>query len=150
MYAIITGPTVFAQNDYPSVHPLDVDECEQLDPAPCDNETETCHNLMGTYVCKCKKGLVKVDGKCVPEDSVKTTKSPPSADKPKKKKKKAKKSKKSPEAAEGKEKGHRRYPWYYTTGPLALLFVTYKYSRPNLVTSAGLALVLALVAVVAP
>ena len=94
---------------------------------------------------------MKVDSKCVPDDNAKSTKSASQTDKPKKKKK-VKKSKQPSEPAEGKEKGTgpRRYSWYYTTGPLALLFVTYKYSKPNLVTSAGLVLVLALAAVLSP
>ena len=95
---------------------------------------------------------MRVDSKCVPEDEApKSTKSASQTPGAKKKKKKVKKpKKKSSESTEGKEEGPRRYPWYYTTGPLALFFVTYKYTKPNLVTSAGLVLVLALVAVISP
>ncbi len=70
-------------------------------------------------------------------------------------KKRAKKTKKKPKS---KTKGNdpeddmerREYPWYFIMGPLALLFVTQKYVKPNLVTSAGLVLVLTLVAVIHP
>ncbi len=70
----------------------------------------------------------------------------------KKKKKKKKKKSVISNSEKGKEMDdgidRREFPWYFLLGPLALLFVTYKYVRPNLVTSAGLILVLALVPVI--
>ena len=36
----------------------------------------------------------------------------------------------------------RQFPWYHTVAPLSLVIVAYKYSRPNLVTSAIMTVVL--------
>ena len=124
--------------------PSDINECEQAT-HPCDAERETCQNLIGSHVCRCKDGLVKVKGMCIEVESNPTPTKP--TEKPKKKKKKPK-SKKGNELEDDLDR--REYPWYYTLGPLALLFVTQKYVRPNLVTAAGLVLVLALVAVIHP
>ena len=112
---------------------IDADECS-IDTHTCDIETEVCHNLAGTYVCKCKQGLFKTDdGKCVFEEPTKPKKT---------KKKKKKKSKKGKDIKEEGDDSPRQYPWYYTLGPLTLLFVVQKYWKPNLVTSAGLILFL--------
>ena len=80
-----------------------------------------------------------MDGKCVAEpEKPATTPQPPQTNK--KSKKKKKKSKK------GKEKGPQVFPWYHTVAPLMLLFLTYKYAKPNLVTSGMILLVLAIAA----
>ena len=93
---------------------IDADECS-IDTHTCDIETEVCHNLAGTYVCKCKQGLFKTDdGKCVSEEPTKPKKT---------KKKKKKKSKKGKDIKEEGDDSPRQYPWYYTLGPLTLLFV---------------------------
>ena len=74
----------------------------------------------------------------------------PPTTKPKKKKKKKKK--KTTTEGKGKEEVEHqpRYPWYYTIGPLALLFLTQKYIEPNLVTSLGMFIALILIAVLHP
>ena len=41
----------------------DINECEGV--TPCESETETCSNLIGSFKCKCKPGLVRVEGNCV-------------------------------------------------------------------------------------
>lgn len=79
-----------------------------------------------------------MDGKCVAAPEKPPTTQPPQAKK--KSKKKKKKTKK------GKEKGPQMFPWYHTVGPLLLLFVTYKYAKPNLLTSGMILLVLAVAA----
>ena len=59
-----------------------------------------------------------------------------------KKKKRRKKSK-------GEEEDTIRrieYPWYYTLGPLVILWYTCKYTKPNLVTSAVFILVIIVIA----
>ena len=114
----------------------DIDECSQ-ESNTCNVETEVCQNLVGTHLCKCKQGLVRVDGKCVPEPEKPAPTQPPPTKKSKKKKKKSKK---------GKEKGPLMFPWYHTVAPLMLLFLTYKYAKPNLVTSGMILLVLAIAA----
>ena len=119
----------------------DVNECSLEDSTPCDSETEVCHNLMGSYVCKCREGLVKsTDGRCIPEEEL-----PPEV-KPKKpkKKKKSKKGKVEPKD----ERPH--YPWYYTIGPVTLLFLVKKFCQPNIVTSAGLILFVVISATLSP
>ena len=123
---------------------LDVNECSE-ESSPCDSETETCQNLMGSYICKCREGLVKsTDGSCIPEEDL-----PPEV-KPKKPKKK-KKSKKG-KADSKEEEGSQRpqYPWYYTIGPLTLLFLVKKFCQPNIVTSAGLILFVVVSAKLSP
>ena len=123
---------------------LDVNECSE-ESSPCDSETETCQNLMGSYICKCHEGLVKsTDGSCIPEEDL-----PPEV-KPKKPKKK-KKSKKG-KADSKEEEGSQRpqYPWYYTIGPLTLLFLVKKFCQPNIVTSAGLILFVVVSAKLSP
>ena len=78
-----------------------------------------------------------MEGKCVAK--VTTTTEP-------KKKKKKKKSKKG-NAQEEEEDNRRTFPWYHILAPLSLATITYKYSEPNLVTSALLVLVLAIAAI---
>ncbi|XP_065910736.1 cysteine-rich with EGF-like domain protein 2 isoform X2 [Dysidea avara] len=65
-----TGPgkqgCVECKSGYGQVNGLceDVNECE-AEEDPCELETEICDNLPGTFMCKCKPGHEKVDGKCV-------------------------------------------------------------------------------------
>lgn len=122
----------------------DLDECSD-ESSPCDSETEVCHNLMGSYICKCRDGLVKSsDGKCVSEEEL------PPEEKPKKVKKKKKKSKKGNQ--ESKEAGPQKphYPWYYTIGPLTLLYIVKRFCQPTIVTSAGLILIVVVTATLSP
>jgi hypothetical protein len=123
----------------------DVNECSE-DSSPCDLETEVCQNLMGSHICKCREGLVKsADGSCIPEEDL-----PPEV-KPKKPKKK-KKSKKGKAADSSKDESSRQpqYPWYYTIGPLTLLYLVKKFCQPNVVTSAGLILFVVISATLSP
>lgn len=119
---------------------LDVNECEG-GTAPCDEATEVCSNLLGTYSCKCKSGLVKgEEGKCVTAEEREAQRE---AKKAKKKKKKRKK--KEAEAEQGKTEEdpvdkRRIYPWYYMVAPLTATYVSYKYLKPNLITSMGIIL----------
>ncbi|CAI8056580.1 Cysteine-rich with EGF-like domain protein 2-B [Geodia barretti] len=110
----------------------DVNECE--DESVCDVDSENCSNLIGSFKCKCKPGLVRVEGKCV-EKVVKERES-------KKKTKKKKKAKKDG-AGEGEEETKRmQFPWYHVLAPLSLAIVTYKFSRPNLASSVSMTVVL--------
>ena len=59
------------------------------------------------------------------------------------KKKKKKKLKKGKVRA---EEGPRMFPWYHTVAPLMLLILTYKFAKPNLITSMTILLVLVLAA----
>ena len=109
----------------------DINECEGE--SPCDGDTETCSNLIGSFKCKCNPGLIRVDEKCV-EKVVKEPK------KPKKKKKKTKK-------GESEEEPVRPdFPWYHILAPLTLAIITYKYSQPTLVTSVVMTLPLIIAA----
>ena len=121
----------------------DVNECSG-ESNPCDSETETCQNLMGSYVCKCQEGLVKSgDGKCVSEDEL------PPEEKPKKTKKKKRVKKGNTKSTDNSvERPH--YPWYYTIGPLTVLYLVKRFCQPNIVTSAGLILILVITATLSP
>ena len=102
-----------------------------MEPSPCDTETEVCSNLIGSFKCKCKDGLVRSkDGTCAPEETA-----------PKKTKKK-KKSKGNKEVEEDLQR--IEYSWYYMVAPFALLIITTKYCRPNMATSIGIILFVAL------
>ena len=98
---------------------------------PCNNDTETCDNLPGTFMCRCKPGYEKVDGKC--EVVVK---------KPKKKKKNSTNSRKStseaakPAPAEGN--GKEQYSFFHILGPLLISLGVYWYIEPNLLISCSL------------
>ena len=121
----------------------DLDECSD-ESSPCDSETEVCQNLMGSYVCKCQEGLVKsTDGRCISEEEL-----PPEV-KPKKPKKK-KKSKKGKGESKDESSQQPYYPWYYTIGPVTLLFLVKKFCQPNIVTSAGLILFVVISATLSP
>ena len=106
-----------------------------MEESPCDADSETCSNLIGSFKCKCNSGLIRVEGRCV-EKVAKEKKE--SKKKTKKKKKKAKK-----DVGEG-ESGTKRmqFPWYHTLAPLSLAILTYKYSQPNLFTSVSMAVLL--------
>lgn len=123
----------------------DVDECSG-ESNPCDSETETCQNLLGSYVCKCLEGLVKSsDGKCVTEVEI------PPNDKPKPKKtKKKKRVKKGNTGSTDKSSEKPHYPWYYIIGPLTVLYLVKRFCQPNIVTSAGLILILVITATLSP
>jgi len=116
----------------------DVDECSQ-ELNPCNPETETCENLVGTHLCKCKKGLVRVESECVVVEKP----APPEPTPTKKLKKKKRKLKKGKVRT---DEGPRMFPWYHTVAPLMLLILTYKYTKPNLITSVTILLVLVLAA----
>ena len=107
---------------------VDVNECDVE--TPCNNETETCDNLPGTFMCKCKSGYEKVEGKC--EVVVK---------KPKKKKNSSKSRKSTPESAsptptEGN--GREHYSFFHILGPLLIGLGVYWYIQPNLLISCSL------------
>ena len=122
----------------------DVDECTS-ESNPCEPETEICQNMIGSHVCKCRDGLVKSsDGKCVTEDEL------PPEEKPKKVKKKKKKSKKGNAELKDIDPEKPQYPWYYTIGPLTLLYVVKRFCQPNIVTSAGLILIVIITATLSP
>ena len=109
-----------------------MNECE--DESVCDVDSENCSNLIGSFKCKCKPGLVRVEGKCV-EKVAKERES-------KKKTKKKKKAKKDG-AGEGEEETKRmQFPWYHVLAPLSVAIVTYKFSRPNLASSVSMTVVL--------
>lgn len=95
-------------------------------------------------MCRCKEGLVRREGVCVEL----ATKSKPTKAPEKKKKKKS--SSKGNQEEEEEEIDRREFPWYFTVGPLACLFLTVKYVRPNMVTGAGLVLVMVLIAIRQP
>ena len=116
----------------------DIDECATEGSSPCDLSTEQCHNLVGTFVCKCQTGLVKEGGKCVPKNEQEKESIKGKKTAQKKKKKRAKK------GSGAVEPGRRYYPWYYTIAPLTLLVLTFKYAQPTLATSLALLVVLAL------
>lgn len=79
----------------------DIDECATEGSSPCDLSTEQCHNLVGTFVCKCQTGLVKEGGKCVPKNEQEKESIKGKKTAQKKKKKRAKKgAKPSPLATE--------------------------------------------------
>ena len=109
-----------------------MNECEELD-SLCDTESETCSNLIGSFKCKCRPGLVRVEGKCV-EKIVEPTK--------KKSKKKKKKAKRDSAPGEGGGTGRMQFPWYHTLAPLSLAIVTYKYARPTIGTSVAMTVIL--------
>ena len=122
----------------------DVDECSS-ESNPCDSETETCQNLMGSHLCKCQEGLVKSgDGKCVTEDEL------PPEEKPKKIKKKKKRVKKGNTRSTDGNPDKPHYPWYYTIGPLTVLYLVKRFCQPNIVTSVGLILILVITAILSP
>ena len=112
----------------------DVNECEG-ETSLCDVDNETCSNLIGSFSCKCKTGLIRVEGKCV-DKVVKTNES----------KKKTKKRKKPQKGIAEDDVKRTEFPWYHILAPLTVAIVTYKYSEPNLVTSAILTFVLAVTA----
>ena len=118
----------------------DIDECE-LDPPPCDPTTETCSNMLGTFVCKCQSDLVKgEEGKCITREEREKQRQT----KQQKKKKKKRKKGAEPIGNEGEEPDDDfvrvHYPWYYMVGPLSGSYVVYAYWRPNLATSVGIIL----------
>ena len=121
-----------------------MDECSG-DSNPCNLETEVCHNLVGSHICKCKEGLIKSsEGVCLTEDQL------PPEERPKKvkKKKKSKKGKTETQTTTDPDKPH--YPWYYVIGPLTVLYIVKRFCQPNLVTSAGFILIVALTATLSP
>ena len=141
-----------AKNGYTSITHLDnlifvsdVNEC--LDESgPCDSETEVCQNLMGSYVCKCREELVKSpDGRCIPEVEL-----PPEVKPKKPKKKKKSKKGKATDSKDESSSQHPQYPWYYTIGPLTLLYLVKRFCQPNIVTSAGLILFVVISATLSP
>lgn len=106
---------------------LDINECEVEN--PCNNETEICDNLPGTFMCKCKPDYEKVEGKC--EIVVKKPE--------KKKKKKSSKSRKTetkPTHTEGNER--EQYSFFHILGPLLISLGVYWYTEPNLLVSCSL------------
>lgn len=106
----------------------DVNECNEAD--PCNTETEICDNLPGTFMCKCKPGYEKVDGKC--EVVVK---------KPKKQKKNSSKLRKpTVEARTSLGEGNEReqYSFFHILGPLLISWGVYWYIEPNLLISCTL------------
>ena len=120
-----------------------MDECSG-EAVPCDLETEVCQNLLGSYVCKCREGLIKSsDGSCVTEDQL------PPEERPKKAKKKRRVKKGNPESQDNSP-DMPHYPWYYTIGPLSLLYVVKRFCQPNIVTSAGLILIVVITATLSP
>ena len=109
---------------------------------PCNLDSETCQNLIGSFSCKCKPGLVRNEGKCV------ATATEDGRKKKLKRKKRTKKGNRRGSKEEEEEEDERRmFPWYHILAPLSLAIVTYKYCEPNLVTSALLTLVLAVVVI---
>jgi len=103
----------------------DVDECE-ADEDKCDLETEMCDNLPGTFMCKCKPGHEKVDGKCVVVKKPKKKKTSPKSRKPNNAK----------PTTEGNEREH--YSFFHILGPLLISLGIYKYTEPNLTLSCSL------------
>jgi len=104
----------------------DINECEVEN--PCNNETEVCDNLPGTFMCKCKPGYEKVKGKC---EAV--------VMKPVKKKKNSSKSRKTktkPAHTEGNER--KEYSFFHILGPLLISLGIYWYTKPNLFISCSL------------
>ena len=104
----------------------DIDECSD-ESNPCDSEREVCHNMVGSYVCKCQDGLFKSsEGTCVTEEEL------PPEDKPQKVVKKKKKSKKGKQDSKDASSERPHYPWYYLIGPLTLLFLVSRFASPIL------------------
>lgn len=123
----------------------DVDECSDDESSPCDSEREVCQNLVGSYVCKCKDGLFKSsEGTCVTEEEL------PPEEKPKKVVKKKKKSKKGNQDKKDTSSERPHYPWYYTIGPISVLYLVKRFCQPNIVTSAGLILIVVITATLSP
>jgi len=126
---------------------VDVDECDS-DSAPCNETTEVCSNMPGSYVCKCAGDLVRgVNEECVTEAERKKQRD---ALKEKKKRKKKKKVKKGNSKEDGDGIVRRYYPWYYILAPLIFSYLAYKYWKPNLVTSVGMVLFVGVSATLAP
>ena len=142
---------VFFSNTFYLYMVIDIDECE-VEPSPCDSEKEVCSNLVGTYVCKCKEGLVKgEDGKCVTEEERDRQVGERTMKNQKKKKKKKKKSKKGKvEGDVGEEEMRQHYSWYYALAPLTSSYLVYKYWKPNLVTSMGIILFICVSSTLSP
>ena len=112
---------------------IDINECEE--DLPCDDDVEICSNLIGSFKCKCKPGLVRVDEVCVEEITKEKE--------PKKKKKKKNTIKKGI----GSHDNERiEFPWYHILAPLMLAIVTYKYSQPTVMTSTIMILLLVVTA----
>ena len=133
---------MFKFSPRPSV--TDIDECSD-ESNPCDSEREVCKNMVGSYVCKCQDGLFKSsEGICVTEDEL------PPEEKPKKVVKKKKKLKKGNKDSKDERSDRPHYPWYHIIGPLTLLFLVRRFCEPNLVTSAGLILILVITATLSP
>ena len=87
------------------------------------------------------------NGECVTEPERKKQRDALKEKKKKRKKKKAKKGNSEEEDEEGKR---IHYPWYYTLTPLIFCYLVYKYWKPNLVTSVGMILFVAVSATLAP
>ena len=108
---------------------VDIDECKEEN--SCNNETEICDNLPGTFMCKCKPGYEKVEGKC--EVVIK---------KPKKKKNTPKSRKSTaetvtkPTPTEGNTR--EKYSFFHILGPLLISLGVYWYIEPNLIISCSL------------
>ena len=118
----------------------DVNECESED-HPCDQETEDCENVQGSFKCTCKAGMERSEeSTCVPALKAK---------KKKKSKKSTQKQKSSvgtssppasladAEAPAG-EDDHRVPPWYSTLVPLVVCAFVYKHCKPTISTSISL------------
>lgn len=124
----------------------DVNECEG-DTPPCDQTTEVCSNMIGSYACKCADELVRGDnGDCITEEERKKQRDAIKEEKKKKRKKKKK-------AKKGKEYGdmeRKHYPWYYILSPMVISYLIYKYWKPNIVTSVGMILFVGVSATLAP
>lgn len=104
---------------------VDINECEVE--SPCNNETEACDNLPGTFMCKCKPGYEKVEGKC--EVVVK---------KPKKKKNSSKSRKPTTRPTPTEGNGREQYSFFHILGPLLIGLGVYWYIQPNLLISCSL------------
>ena len=115
------------------LYPSDLDECASY-PPPCDEESEFCSNLKGTYACKCKADYTRVEGKCTSwqkADEIREQKS---------EKKTKKKKKKSGTSEEDQVDDIKRvvFPWYHLLLPLSTFYLVYHYAKPNAYTSTGL------------
>lgn len=111
---------------------VDVNECVK---SPCSKDTENCHNTVGSYKCKCKKGWVRTKkGDC-------TKKKPTTKTKTKKTKKNSKGKKASgnwedelkAEYSQGKflTDGHMKIGSLLHTFYFGALLLLYKFERYN-------------------